>query len=99
MRQIKLTSVRALRLLAEKKDLSKRMLAITEEMTALEEESNKLIAKLARIDDRSRPLIIKEYEKAEVGEFEQISSVKQEGEDWFINIADRMEEFKAQFKK
>jgi hypothetical protein len=50
------------------------------------------------LDEKSRPLIRKLVDKMNLGEYEEISAVRQGDNGWYIEIADRMEEFKAQFK-
>ena len=98
MRKIKLEDKKIIKLLNEKAEISKKQTAITDQMTKLEQEFNKNISNYARIDERVRPMVLAIVDGMELGEFEQLSKVHQEKKDWFIEIADRLEELRQAIK-
>ena len=107
MRKIKITDSKVLLTLNKKGELSKktqvildRMKEIEAENKILEKDFNSYLIKSKTLDEKARPYLEKIIAKLELGEYEQVSRVHQEdyGE-WNIEIADRMEEFKAAFKK
>lgn len=98
MRIIEVNDQKVLKLLNERKEISVRQLAITLEYEKLEEEYNKNLALYARIDEKVRPLMDKITTKLDLGEYEERTRVYQDEKDltkWFIEIADRMDEFKS----
>jgi len=99
MRKIKLEDKKIIKLLNEKAEISKKQTAITDQMTKLEQEFNKNISNYARFDEKARPMILKIVEGMELGEFEQLSRVHQEKNNWFIEIADRLEELRQAIKE
>ncbi len=104
MRKIEVKNDKVLKALVKKDEMTKRVLEIVEESKKLEDEFNKLQTKLAREDENVRPWLKEEADKVDLAEFEQVSRVYlgKDGEDEgkvFIEIADRLEEFKVFFKK
>lgn len=98
MRKVEITDPKILKILKEKRDLSKENQKIIKEMEELEKKYNKNISKSKRADERSRPKIYKQVDKMELGEYEEISRVHEEDGKWYIEITDRMEEFKKQWE-
>jgi hypothetical protein len=82
-----------LKIEAEAEKLTKRGQEIQVEYEALH-------SKLVREDEKVRPLLIEEKDKIELAEYEEVSRVylgKDKGDEGkiFIEVADRLEEFKA----
>lgn len=75
MRQITYKSDKAVELLLQFKDFSKEVKDLTDKITALEEERNKLAIKGQKVKDKLNPLIQK-LTKADGGEFEVVSKVE-----------------------
>lgn len=97
MRIIEVSDQKVLKLLNERKSISVRQLAITLEYEKLEEEYNKNLALYARIDEKVRPLTDKITSNLDLGEYEERVRVYQDEKDltkWFIEITDRLDEFK-----
>lgn len=109
MRTINITDEKTLKALNSNSEINKdqtyvikRLREIEVEGKELEERFNKNMAQSERAMEKARPLIKKIVEKETLGEFEEVSKVvetKDENEEgtgqWQIEIADRMEEFKA----
>ncbi len=66
-------------------------------MEKLEKEFNKNIGLIKRVDEKVRPKITKLIPP--LGEFEQLSRVHLEGDKWLMEISNRLEEFKTNYKK
>ena len=94
--KIEITNSKILGLLEKKNYYAKDNVKIIEEMNALEKQMNKNIAKLKRLDEKVRPKIIKII--PELKEYEQMSRVYEDGGKWYMEIIDRLEEFKNRFK-
>lgn len=99
MRTILIKNKFILKNLKEKDELSKRIIEISEESKKLEEEYNKIIARLSRLDEKTKPEIRRVNKDIEKGEFEQLSRVFLKDGDVYFEIVDRLEEFKESFKK
>lgn len=99
MRKIKVEDKKVLEVLNKKGELTAQNQNILKEMGELEKKFNTCLTKSKLLDEKSRPLIRKIVEKMELGEYEEISAVRQDENGWYIEIADRMEEFKASFSK
>ena len=113
MRIISITDEKTLKALNANSEINKdqeivikRLREIEVEGKELEERFNKNMAQSERAMEKARPLIKKLVEKETLGEFEEVSKVaeiKDENEgstgQWNIEIADRMEEFKASWAK
>jgi len=105
MRKILIDNNKVLEILNKKSDLSKETQKILDRLQVIEDEGKKLekefniyLGKTKLLDDKSRPHLKKIIDKIELGEYEQVSRVFQDGKDWVIEIADRMEEFKEAMK-
>ena len=98
MRKVVITDKKILEVLNKKGALTIEQNKILEKMNALEKQFNTCIAKTKMLDEKSRPMIRKLIPKLELGEYEEISAVRQE-KGWHIEIADRMEEFKVSFER
>ena len=98
MRKVVITDKKILEVLNKKGALTIEQNKILEKMNALEKQFNTCIAKTKMLDEKSRPMIRKLIPKLELGEYEEISAVRQE-KGWHIEIADRMEEFKTSYLK
>jgi hypothetical protein len=87
--------------------LVKKSEAIKKEFDALMTEQNKIVARMARADEKAKPILEREISKIIFGEYEDFSALRlgkesegdkpdQIGKPILI-IADRMEEFKVKF--
>lgn len=100
MRKINIEDKKVLDLLSKKNALTVENQNTLKEMEELEKKFNTCLTKSKMIDEKSRPMIKKLVDKMELGEYEEISAVRQDKDGgWFIEIADRMEEFKTNFNK
>ena len=93
--------------LLRKDELVKEVLKLEAEAAKLNErgkeiqvEYEALHSKLVREDEKTRPRLIEEKNKIELAEYEEVSRVylgKEKGEEGkiFIEVADRLEEFKV----
>ena len=99
MRKIEIKNDKILKGLKDKEEVVKRIREITATMAELEKEYNTLVAKVSRVDEKVRPHINKENQKIEKEEFEQLSRVIIDKEALIFEVADRLEEFKANYKK
>jgi hypothetical protein len=103
-RRIEIINEKILDSLKKKDDYSKQMQGLVAEGERIQKEGDELLQKISRVDEKVRPEIMREIKKIEIGEFEDISRVylglekKDEGK-VFIEIADRLYEFKEGFKK
>lgn len=96
---IKIEDTKLLKILNDKKNQADKAVKTTKEMQKLEKEYNKLVSKIKRLDEKSRPLIKKYIQDVNMGEFEEISRVFNEDGGWEIEIVDRLEQFKKQYKE
>ena len=111
MRKIEIQNERLLKSLTKKQEIIDELNKLeteAEELTKrgkeIEEEVNKLLSKVQREDEISRPEVMREMENVELGEFEDLSRcyLEQEGDNkgkLFLNISDRLEEFKVYYKE
>lgn len=95
--KIEITNGKVLELLGKKDVLAKDNVRIIEEMNVLETQMNKNIAGLKRLDEKVRPKIIKII--PELKEYEQMSRVYEDKGKWYMEISDRLEEFKKRFNE
>lgn len=99
MRQITYKSDKAVELLLQFKDFSKEVKDLTDKITALEEERNKLAIKGQRVKDKLNPLIQK-LTKADEGEFEVVSKVETNDKgEVIVEFSDMLEEWKKAYKE
>lgn len=94
---IEITDEKVLKLLAEKQEIANQNLKMVSELEAIEKETNKNAGLIARLDEKVRPKIFKLAPK--LGEFEQISRIYSENGKWKMEIVDRLEQFKTNYKK
>lgn len=85
-------------------ELEKRSQEMSEEGHKIEEEFNTIVAKCQREDEKVKPEIERLIKEVEMSEFEELSRVylEKEGDNAgkiFMEIADRLEEFKVDFKR
>lgn len=100
MRKITIEDTKVLEILSKKNALTVENQNTLKEMGELEKKFNTCLTKSKMIDEKSRPMVKKLLEKMNLGEYEEVSAVRQDKNGgWYIEIADRMEEFKAQFAK
>lgn len=111
MRKIEINNERITKSLTKKQEIIDELNKLEKEADQLrerggqiEEEVNKYLAKISREDELIRPEVIRELEQVELAEFEDLSKcyLEQEGDDKgkvFLNIADRLEEFKTYYKE
>lgn len=101
IKKVEITDSKILKLLNSKKEISAKILAYLKQYEEIETEVHKCEAQHARIDEKVRPLIKKQTDKLHFEEFEEVSRVGQDEKDlkWYIEIADRLEEFKIHFKE
>lgn len=96
MRNIQITDAKTVELLNSKNEFVIENQNILKQMEELEEQFNKNIGIVKRTDEKARIRLKKQM--PDLGEYEQVSRVFIENEDWYFEIADRMEEFKERFK-
>jgi len=100
MRKIVIEDKKVLETLSKKGALTVENQNTLKEMEELEKKFNTCLTKSQMIDEKSRPMIKKLVEKMDLGEYEEVSAVRQDKNGgWYVEIADRMEEFKAGFTK
>lgn len=99
MRKVNIEDTKVLDILNKKGALTVENQNILKEMGELEKKFNTCLTKSTMLDEKSRPLIKKLVAQMELGEYEDISAVRQGKDGWYIEIADRMEEFRASFAK
>tara|TARA_R110000868_G_scaffold271022_2_gene530473 strand:+ start:1145 stop:1477 length:333 start_codon:yes stop_codon:yes gene_type:complete len=99
-RKFTITSPKACELLKEYKELSVKVSNLQDQISALEEERNKLAMKGQKAKDKLAP-IVDELTKAELGEFEvvvNISRSKVDGE-LEVDISNALQQFKDAYRK
>jgi hypothetical protein len=99
MRRIKITDKKINDILLVKESISLENQNILVEMEKMEKKFQSNISKMARADEKARPLIKKIYSTLVIKEYEELSRVFNDGGTWTMEIADRMEEFKTLFAK
>ncbi len=94
--KIEIENQEKLNLLGRKNELVEKNLELLKEMEVIEKEHNKNVSLLKRLDEKVRPKITKIIPP--LGEYEQLSRVHNEKGKWYLEITDRLEEFKTAFK-
>ena len=99
-RKIEIVNAKILKGLKSKDEYLKIMQQCAEEGEALQKKDDQALQHLSREDEKVRPEIIREIKGIEMSEFEDVSRVYL-GEDdkVFIEIIDKLEEWKEGFKK
>jgi len=85
-------------LIKSKEDLAKKVEKVTEEITKLEEDRNKLVLKIQRYNDKALPLITPYADESELGEFEAYSRVYFKDDELRLEVIDHVEEYKIHLK-
>jgi len=101
MKTVEITDTKLLKHLNDKHEVSlknEKLLKEMEELSKLETDFKTNISKMARMEERARPLIVKVAQKVKLTEYEELSRVYKKGSAWIMEFADRMEEFKIHFK-
>jgi hypothetical protein len=99
-RKIEIVNEKILKGLKAKDGYLKIMQECAKEGEELQKKDDQALQHLSREDEKVRPEILREIKKIELGEFEDVSRVYLGEEDKvFIEIADRLEEWKEGFKK
>lgn len=103
-RKIIIENSRASEILIRKDVLQARMKELVLEGERVQKEGDEIIQKMAREDERVRPILEKEFKKLEVGEYEEVTVAKLilDGKDKGkikIEITDLLEEFKTFIKE
>jgi hypothetical protein len=101
MIKIEIIDEKILKLLNSKAEISAKALDLLKQQEEIEKQLNKCQAMHARIDEKVKPKIELLMKDVELKEFEQLSAVRQNPDDkkWYIEIVDRLEEFKLIFKE
>ena len=104
MRKIELQNPDILDALKRKDGLTDEINSISKKEEELIMEANKIVAKLTKENEKVIPLIKKELAKIDLAEYEEHSRtyLGKEGEETgkvWLEIADRLEEFKLSFKQ
>lgn len=99
MKKIELKDKKILDLLSKKEKLAKDNLDILTEMEKMEKKVNSNGAKIKMLDEKVRPQILKEVSKSVLNEYEELVRVFNDNGKWTMEFTDRMEEFKANWKK
>lgn len=99
MRQVTYKNDKAVELLKEFKTYSVQVKDLTDKITALEEERNKIAIKGQKVKDKLNP-IIQKLTKGDEGEFEVTAKVEvnDKGE-IVVEFADMLEDWKKAFKE
>ena len=99
MRNIELKNDVILKSLLHKEKLTDELNELSKQEEKAIATANKLMAKLAKENEKVLPLMEEEKNKIELGEYEQVSRTYLEDGKAYIEIADRLEEFKATYAK
>lgn len=99
MRKIEITNPAILEALQKKDKMTNELLEMAKVEEAAITKANKLMAKLAKENEKVLPMMTEEQGKVELSEYEEISRVYLDKDKVFIEVADRLEEFKASHKK
>jgi len=75
-----------------------KMAKLEAEMKKLEAEFNTNMSKTKIYDEKVRPLILNLVSKTVLGEYDELSRVYLDKNEWNMEFVDRMEEFKTLFK-
>lgn len=86
-----------LKILTEKQEIAGKNVELIKQLEEIEKETNKNAGLVARLDEKVNPKILKLLPK--LGEFEQLSRVYFEKGKWNMEIVDRLEQFKANYKE
>ena len=98
MRQVIYKNDKAVELLIQFKDLSKEVKDLTDKITALDEERNKIAIKGQKVKDKLNP-IIQKLSKPDEGEFEIVSKVETNDKgEIIVEFSDMLEEWKKAYK-
>jgi uncharacterized coiled-coil DUF342 family protein len=98
MRQVTYKNDKAVELLIQFKDLSKEVKDLTDKITALDEERNKIAIKGQKVKDKLNP-IIQKLSKPDEGEFEIVSKVETNDKgEIIVEFSDMLEEWKKAYK-
>lgn len=103
-RKIEIQNEKILESIKQTDECIKRQIVLVSEGEKIEKEGEELLQKMARYQEKVQPELKREVAKIEMGEFEEFSRcyLGKEGEEegkLYIEIADRLEEFKEGFKK
>jgi hypothetical protein len=102
MRTIKVEDKKVLEMLTKRAKISVEQYELGKQMEELEKTFQTNLARYARIDEKVRPLVEKITDKIGLTEYEERSRIFQDKEDeniWYIEIMDRMDEFKERWAK
>jgi len=89
-----ITDKKILELLKKKEVLANENLSILTEMEKLETRVNSNGAKIKMLDERVRPLILREVSKIVIGEYDELVRVFNDKGKWTMEFINRLEEFK-----
>lgn len=89
-----ITDKKILELLKKKEVLANENLSILTEMEKLETRVNSNAAKIKMLDERVRPLILREVSKIVIGEYDELVRVFNDKGKWTMEFINRLEEFK-----
>lgn len=99
-RKLRIENPKAKKLLERKWNSSSKVRKLLEEMEKIEEQYNEQASKTKRADEKVRPILNRIKDELDLGEYEEVSRVyKDDDGQWYFEIADRLEEFKEQFKE
>ena len=104
MRKIEIDNPLILEALQRKEKWTTELNDIAKEEEKLIAQGNKIMAKLAKENEKVLPMMKEEQSKIELEEYEEVSRtyLGLEGDEVgkvFIEVSDRLEEFKASYKK
>ena len=97
MRSIKIEDKKILKLLEEKQAMANKNLDILKKLEELEAEFNTNTGKVKRLDEKVRPLILKLIKDVPMEEYDELSKVSVTTDGCFLEIVNRLEEFKNMF--
>lgn len=99
MRKLTYKNDKAVELLLQFKDLSVEVKNLTDQITKLEEERNKLAIKGQKVKDKLNP-IIKKLTLEDEGEYEVVSKVEANDKgEIIVEFSDMLEEWKKAYKE
>jgi len=86
-------------LIKSKEELATKVASITEKITKLEEDRNKLVLKIQRYNDKALPLIKPFADESELEEFEEYTRVYFKDDELRLEIINNLEAYKVFLRK
>lgn len=97
-RQVRFKSAELIALMQERGELITKGRDLTNKLEKLEKQRNKVALQADKLSSKMRPTLDK-LVKPEVGEFEDVNNIEIQNGEVVVEIYDRLEDFKKQFRK